>query len=76
MAELGLVANVIAVVNLSTKIASSCYQYSRDVRDAKVDIERFDFDTFKRCLKGLIDLALNFRRTKECAGGKIGRAHV
>ena len=41
MAELGLVANVIAVVDLSAKIASSCYQYSRDVKDVKADIERF-----------------------------------
>ena len=42
MAELGLGANVIAVVDLSAKIASSCYQYSRDVKDAKADIERFE----------------------------------
>lgn len=42
MAELGLVANVIAVVDLSAKIASSCVQYSRDVQDARADIERFE----------------------------------
>ena len=42
MAELGLVANVIAVVDLSAKIASSCVQYSRVVKDAKADIDRFE----------------------------------
>ena len=41
MAELGLLANVIAVVDLSAKIASICVQYSRDVKHAKVNIERF-----------------------------------
>ena len=41
MAELGLVANVIAVVDLSAKIASICAQYSGDVKHAKADIERF-----------------------------------
>lgn len=41
MAELGLLANVIAVVDLSAKIASICVQYSRDVKHAKANIERF-----------------------------------
>lgn len=41
MAELGLLANVIAVVDLSAKIALICVQYSREVKHAKVNIERF-----------------------------------
>ena len=53
MAELGLVANVMAVVDLSAKIASSCYQYSRDVKDAKADIERFkrEMDSISKLLQ-------------------------
>ena len=41
MEVVGSAASVIAVVDLSAKIASSCYQYSRAVKDAKADIERF-----------------------------------
>jgi hypothetical protein len=33
-------ASVIAVIDISAKIASLCYQYSMAVRDAKDDIER------------------------------------
>ena len=33
-------ASVIAVIDISTKIASLCYQYSVAVKDAKDDIER------------------------------------
>jgi hypothetical protein len=33
-------ASVIAVINISAKIASLCYQYSVAVKDAKDDIER------------------------------------
>jgi hypothetical protein len=40
MEGLGVAANVIAVVNLSAKVLKFCYQYSRDVRDAKDDITR------------------------------------
>lgn len=41
MAEaLGVVSSVIAVVDLSTKIFSLCLQYSREVKNAKDDIER------------------------------------
>jgi hypothetical protein len=40
MDGLGVVANVIAVVELSAKIASLCIQYSLAVKHAKADIER------------------------------------
>ncbi|KAH7183439.1 uncharacterized protein B0J16DRAFT_307708 [Fusarium flagelliforme] len=41
MAEaLGVVSSVIAVVDLSTKVFSLCLQYSREVKNAKDDIER------------------------------------
>src|SRR2546423_5385235 len=39
MEPLGVAVNVINVVNLSAKIASLCIQYSRDVKNAKSDIE-------------------------------------
>lgn len=35
------VASVTAVIDISAKIASLCYQYSVAVKDAKKDIERF-----------------------------------
>ncbi|KAL7763954.1 hypothetical protein ACKLNR_005099 [Fusarium oxysporum f. sp. zingiberi] len=41
MAEaLGVASSVIAVVDLSTKVFSLCLQYSREVKNAKDDIER------------------------------------
>ncbi|KAH6995626.1 hypothetical protein BKA56DRAFT_608935 [Ilyonectria sp. MPI-CAGE-AT-0026] len=40
MEGLGVVANVIAVVDLSVKVASLCLQYAKDVRNAAADIER------------------------------------
>lgn len=40
MEGLGVAASVIAVVELSAKIASLCFQYSLAVKDAKADIER------------------------------------
>jgi hypothetical protein len=40
MDGLGVAANVIAVVELSAKIASLCVQYSLAVKHAKADIER------------------------------------
>jgi hypothetical protein len=39
MDGLGVAANAIAVVELSTKIASLCVQYSLAVKHAKADIE-------------------------------------
>lgn len=41
MAEaLGVASSVIAVVDLSAKVLSLCLQYSREVKNAKDDIER------------------------------------
>ncbi|KAJ4020366.1 hypothetical protein NW766_001845, partial [Fusarium irregulare] len=40
MEGLGVVANVIAVVDLSAKVATLCFQYSKDVSSARADIER------------------------------------
>lgn len=40
MEGLGVAASVIAVVELSAKVASLCFQYSKDVKKAKDDIER------------------------------------
>lgn len=40
MEGLGVAASVIAVVNLSTKVAKLCMQYSFEVKDAKSDILR------------------------------------
>ncbi|RGP63231.1 kinesin light chain 3 [Fusarium longipes] len=40
MEALGVVANIIAVVDLSTKVATLCFQYSKDVSGARADIER------------------------------------
>ncbi|KAH7201215.1 hypothetical protein DER44DRAFT_632312, partial [Fusarium oxysporum] len=36
----GIASSVIAVVDLSVKVLSLCLQYSREVRNAKGDIER------------------------------------
>lgn len=60
MAELDLVACVIAVVDLSAKIASTCVQYSRDVKDSKADIGRFkqeveSVDNLLRHAKALLE---------------------
>ena len=40
MDGLSAAANVIAIVDISAKIASLCFQYSVAVRDAKKDIDR------------------------------------
>ncbi|KAH6995447.1 hypothetical protein BKA56DRAFT_650369, partial [Ilyonectria sp. MPI-CAGE-AT-0026] len=40
MEALGVAANVIAVVDISIKVASLCVQYARDVKNAAADIER------------------------------------
>ncbi|CAG7556414.1 unnamed protein product [Fusarium equiseti] len=40
MEAVGAVANVIAVVDLSAKVATLCYRYSQDVSSARADIER------------------------------------
>jgi hypothetical protein len=54
MAEaLGLVANVISVVELSAKVASLCFEYYTNVKNARDDIARFrrEADGLKVVLK-------------------------
>ncbi|GJD05088.1 hypothetical protein ColKHC_13913 [Colletotrichum higginsianum] len=57
MEGLGIAANVIAVVDLSAKIATICFQYSKDVKDAKNDIERVIRETtaFSKLANGVQD---------------------
>ena len=40
MEAIGAVANIIALVDLSAKIAKVCFQYSREVSSARANIER------------------------------------
>ncbi len=40
MSGLEVAAGVIAVVQISGQVASLCYQYSKDVKDARQDIEQ------------------------------------
>ncbi|KAL3587549.1 hypothetical protein FPOAC2_13446 [Fusarium poae] len=40
MEGLGVAANIIAVIDLSAKVATLCFQYSKDVSSARADIER------------------------------------
>ncbi|CAH0046176.1 unnamed protein product [Clonostachys solani] len=42
---LGLAANIIAVIDLSAKVISWCYQYSKDVKNARADIEQLQQET-------------------------------
>ncbi|KAH6988809.1 hypothetical protein BKA56DRAFT_245826 [Ilyonectria sp. MPI-CAGE-AT-0026] len=44
MEVLGIAANVIAVVDISIKVASLCVQYARDVKMAAADIERLKIE--------------------------------
>jgi len=55
MAALGVAASVIAVVELSAKIASLCVQYSLAVKHAKSDIERLrgEIDSVTELLRGV-----------------------
>jgi hypothetical protein len=47
MAEIGLAASVIAVIDLSAKVALWCSEYSAKVKNAKDDIERLQRETQK-----------------------------
>jgi hypothetical protein len=40
MEGIGIAANIIAVVDLSAKVATLCFQYSKDVSSAREDIDR------------------------------------
>lgn len=55
MAEaVGLTASVIAIIDLSAKVATLCLQYSTAVGNARVDITRFQsrLDDLGVCLQG------------------------
>jgi hypothetical protein len=45
MAEIGLVASVIAVIDLSAKVASWCSEYYANVKNAKDDMKRLQEET-------------------------------
>jgi hypothetical protein len=40
MEGLGVAANVMAVIDLSAKVATLCFQYSKEVASARADIQR------------------------------------
>lgn len=58
MEGLGGAASIIAIIDLSAKVASLCYRYSVDVKDAKVDIERLqrEVNRIKNVLKDVQQL--------------------
>ncbi|KAL0942293.1 Vegetative incompatibility protein HET-E-1-like protein 7 [Colletotrichum truncatum] len=58
MEGLGVAANVIAVVDLSAKVASICLQYSKDVKNARDEIMRVEkeLNTLKYVASGASDL--------------------
>lgn len=57
MEGLGVAVNIIAVVELSAKVASLCVQYSLAVKQAKTDIERLE-----REVDGLTELLQEVQR--------------
>lgn len=64
MAEaLGVASSVIAVVDLSAKVFSLCLQYSREVKNAKGDIQRLcdEVATFQATTKELQTLIVGSR---------------
>lgn len=40
MEGLGVAANVMAIIDLSAKVATLCFQYSKEVANARADIQR------------------------------------
>lgn len=58
MEGLGIAANVIAVIELSAKVASLCLEYSSAVKRAKSDIQRLlhELGTLKITLEGVRQL--------------------
>ena len=60
MEGLGGAASVIAVIELSAKIASACVRYSLAVKHAKDDIDRF-----RREINSITDLLKDVQRMKE-----------
>lgn len=67
MAEaVGLAASVIAIIDLSTKVAGLCLQYSTAVGNARVDITRLR--------RRLDDLGTTIREAQHLLGGPNGQA--
>ncbi|KAG7411973.1 hypothetical protein Forpe1208_v009375 [Fusarium oxysporum f. sp. rapae] len=66
MEGLGVVANIIAVVDLSTKVATLCFQYSKEVSSARADIERLR--------KQVQNLATALQATQRLVEGNKGLA--
>ncbi|KAH7113566.1 hypothetical protein EDB81DRAFT_824500 [Dactylonectria macrodidyma] len=66
MEVLGVAANVIAVVDISIKVASLCVQYTRDVKNAAVDIERLknEVTNLKGVTESVQELLKNPNSTK------------
>jgi len=64
MAELGSAASVIAVIDLTAKVALLCFQYSKAVKNSKSDIERLLGE-----LKGLITTLEGARHLLEGPNG-------
>ena len=69
MDGLGVAANVIAVIELSAKIASVCIQYSLAVKHAKAEIERLrgEVDSLTGLLQGVEELLKGPEKTQLAA---------
>jgi STAND-like protein len=54
MEAVGSAASIIAVIELSAKVATLCFQYSKEVKNAKSEIERLhgELDRLKKTLEG------------------------
>lgn len=66
MEGLGVAASIIAVVDLSAKVATLCFQYSKDVSSARADIER---------LRSQVEhLATTLRATQRLVEGSKGHS--
>lgn len=67
MEVVGSAVTVVAVIDLSAKVATICVQYLRDVKHAKADIERF---------KGELDSVTNLLRRVEALLQGAGRTSL
>jgi hypothetical protein len=76
MDGLGVAASVIAVVDLSAKIASVCIQYSLAVKHAKADIERLgaEVDSLTKLLRGVEQLLKRPDKTQLAASQTLDDA--
>lgn len=78
MEGLGVAANVIAVVELSAKIASLCIQYSLAVKHAKADIERLggEVNSVTELLRGVERLLQRLDDTQLSTSKKLRDALI